>query len=36
MSEKPIRVLHVLGSLNRGGAETIVMNLLNLSSLKIK
>lgn len=27
MSEKPIRILHVLGKLNRGGAETIVMNL---------
>ncbi|KPB05741.1 glycosyltransferase family 1 protein [Bacillus sp. CHD6a] len=24
---KPIRVLHVLGALNRGGAETMVMNL---------
>lgn len=27
MKEKPIRILHVLGSLNRGGAETMIMNL---------
>ena len=27
MDEKPIRILHVLGKLNRGGAETLVMNL---------
>lgn len=27
MSQEPIRILHVLGGLNRGGAETIVMNL---------
>lgn len=26
MSE-PIRVLHVIGSMNRGGAETMIMNL---------
>lgn len=27
MAEKPIRVLHVIGGMNRGGAETILMNL---------
>ncbi|MBE6470022.1 MAG: glycosyltransferase family 1 protein [Coriobacteriaceae bacterium] len=27
MAEKPIRVLHVIGGMNRGGAETMVMNL---------
>lgn len=27
MNKEPIRILHVLGKLNRGGAETIVMNL---------
>ncbi|MBT2216481.1 glycosyltransferase family 1 protein [Virgibacillus dakarensis] len=27
MGTKPIRILHVLGKLNRGGAETMVMNL---------
>lgn len=26
MSSKPLRVLHVLGAMNRGGAETFVMN----------
>lgn len=27
MFERPIRVLHVIGRMNRGGAETIIMNL---------
>ncbi|MDW0116282.1 glycosyltransferase family 1 protein [Sporosarcina thermotolerans] len=27
METKPVRILHVLGELNRGGAETMVMNL---------
>lgn len=27
MSDKPIRVLHVIGSMNRGGAEVMIMNL---------
>lgn len=27
MSPKPIRILHVIGVLNRGGAETMIMNL---------
>ena len=36
MSE-PIRILHVLGGLNRGGAETMVMNLYkNLDRSKIQ
>lgn len=25
--DKPIRVLHVIGIMNRGGAETMIMNL---------
>ena len=27
MTEKPIRVLQVIGVMNRGGAETMIMNL---------
>ena len=27
MSVKPIRVLHVIGIMNRGGAEAMIMNL---------
>ena len=27
MNERPIRILHVIGIMNRGGAETMVMNL---------
>lgn len=35
--EKPIRILHVLGNLNRGGAETMVMNLYrNMDRSKIQ
>lgn len=35
--EKPIRVLHVLGGMNRGGAQTMVMNLYrNIDRAKIQ
>lgn len=35
--EKPIRILHVLGTLNRGGAETMVMNIYrNIDSSKVQ
>ena len=27
MSQQPLRVLHVIGAMDRGGAETLVMNL---------
>lgn len=27
MCPKPLRVLHVIGAMNRGGAETLIMNL---------
>ena len=27
MRPKPLRVLHVIGAMNRGGAETLIMNL---------
>ncbi|MDO4443471.1 MAG: glycosyltransferase family 1 protein [Slackia sp.] len=27
MNDNPVRILHVIGAMNRGGAETIVMNL---------
>lgn len=27
MSEKPIRILHVIGSMDYGGAETLIMSL---------
>lgn len=35
--ERPVRILHVLGTLNRGGAETMVMNLYrNINRSKIQ
>ncbi|AKN31954.1 glycosyl transferase family 1 [Clostridium carboxidivorans P7] len=35
--EKPIRILHVLGTLNRGGAETMIMNVYrNIDRSKIQ
>lgn len=37
MSDQPIRVLHVLGMLNRGGAESMVMNIYrNIDRKKIQ